>query len=890
MTIPLLRTKLGRPALRSEIVSRPHLIEKLDSGLHRKLSLISAPAGFGKTTLLNEWAARCRTSVAWVTLDKADNDPARFWAYVVAALQTVDIYVGDVVQYTFPSPRVPPVESSLTPLLNQLSEVPHPFALVLDDYHTIDARPIHEGLTFLLDHLPPRMHLVVATRVDPPLPIARLRGRGQLTGLYQADLRFTPQEAADFLHRVMELDLDAEDIAALERRTEGWITGLQMAALSMRSHDDISSFVRAFTGSHRYILDYLADEVLGQEPDGVRRFLLQTSILDRLTAPLCDAVVEEAVVDEHPSGSQAMLEYLDRNNLFVVALDDERRWYRYHRLFADLLRRRLRRDRPDLVPQLHRRASEWHQQNDTLTEAVSHTLSARDFERAARLIEAAAWEMLTRGELTTLSEWLDALPEDLTRARPRLTILRAWALALTGQWQAAEPLLSPIDKGQVPGELEAVRAFLAGHRADMSPAAKLWPRVVELSQEALESLPEDKWFSRSVAALMLGTAYWNMGDLSAARRAMTEAIALTEESDQTYLTLLAMSSLGQLQEIQGLLHQGVENHRRALALASRPGPRPAPNASFAHIGIAEVLYEWNDLDGALTHALAGIELSDQGGRTGYLLAGNVVLARVHQAQGDVALALEVIQKAERVASGYRSSFLYRKAEMDALRARLWARQGNLSAASRWAEEHRLSPNDELHLSAECEVEQLGVAGALIDMDKPAAALDLLERLLQAAEETQRMKGLIRILMLQALAFRAQDDPSNALSALERALSLAEPEGYMRTFLDERVPMAQLLRQALSQGIAPNYAARLLAAFDAEPEPTPSAVDALIEPLTERELEVLRLIVAGLSNQDIADELFIAVSTVKSHINHIYGKLGVENRVQAINRVRSLQLL
>jgi LuxR family maltose regulon positive regulatory protein len=890
MRIPLLTTKLRRPPLRSKIVSRPELIERLDSGLHRKLSLVSAPAGFGKTTLLSEWAARSRSSVAWVTLDKADGDPARFWAYVVAALQTVDIYLGDVVHYTFPSPRVPPVESLLTPLLNQLAEVPDPFALVLDDYHTIDAQPIHEGLTFLLAHLPPQMHLVIATRVDPPLPIARLRGRGELTGLYQADLRFKPEEAAHFLNRVMGLDLTAEDVAALERRTEGWIAGLQMAAVSLRGHDDVSGFVQAFTGSHRYILDYLTDEVLTQQPENVRQFLLQTSILDRLSAPLCDAVIEQGVLDGAQGTSRAILEVLDRSNLFIVPLDDERRWYRYHRLFADLLRQRLQRHRPALLAQLHRRASEWHQENDSLTEAVSHTLSARDFERAARLIEAAAWEMLTRGELTTLLEWLDALPDDLTQARPRLGILRAWALALDGRWQAAEPSLSPIDAGQVPGELAAVRAVLAAHRADMSGAVELWPRVVELSQEALEYLPQDKWFSRNVAALMLGTAYWNMGDLSAAGRAMAEAIALTEDTGHTYLTLLATSSLGQLQEIQGLLRQAVENHRRALALASKQGPRPAPNASFAHVGIAEVLYEWNDLDGAMAHALEGIELSDQGGRTGYLLAGQVVLARVHQAQGDVALALDVIEKAERVAGEYSSSFLYRKAELAALRARLWATRGDLAAASQWAEEHKRGPSDERHFSAECEVEQLGVAGVLIDTGKPAAALDLLGRLLQVAEETQRTKGLIRILVLQALAFQTQDDPGNALSALGRALSLAEPEGYVRTFLDQGEPMARLLRQALSQGIAPNYAARLLAAFDAAVELTPPSMDALVEPLTRRELEVLRLIVAGLSNSDIADELFIAVSTVKSHINHIYGKLGVENRVQAINRARSLQLL
>ncbi|MGD9002616.1 MAG: AAA family ATPase, partial [Anaerolineae bacterium] len=465
MSTSLLKTKLYIPPLRSELVLRPHLVDRLDGGFRRgrKLILVAAPAGYGKTTLLSEWITQrdLRPRVAWVSLDVDDNDPARFWTYVAAALQTVQEDIQGLAPAAFQSPNPPPIESTLTSLLNQIAEVPDPLVLILDDYHMIQTSAIHDALSFLLENLPPRMHLVIATRADPPLPIPRLRGRGQLTELYQSDLRFTSQEAADFLNRAMGLDLSVEDVAALEKRTEGWIAGLQMAAVSMRGRDDIAGFVRAFTGSHRYILDYLGEEVLGQQPEGVREFLLQTAILDRLTAPLCDAVVGRATLDKARDGSQAMLEYMESNNLFIVALDDQRRWYRYHRLFADLLLRQLQRQRPDLVPQLHRRASEWNEANSLTGAAVTHALAAEDFGRVAHLLEQAAWPMLTRGEMTTLLGWLDALPEDAVRARPRLGILRAWALALTGQLDEADSYLSGAEARYGRGEVAAVRGYIA---------------------------------------------------------------------------------------------------------------------------------------------------------------------------------------------------------------------------------------------------------------------------------------------------------------------------------------------------------------------------------------------------------------------------------------------
>ncbi|MGD1993579.1 MAG: hypothetical protein PVI59_10325, partial [Anaerolineae bacterium] len=518
MTTPLLKTKLHIPPTRPERVSRPHLIDRLNTGRHRKLTIISAPAGFGKTTLLSDWINQLDSPAAWISLDESDNDPTHFWAYFVAALKGIQVDVEDVSQVMFQSPRLPPVESTLTPLVNQLDMVSRPFVLVLDDYHVIETPAVHEGLAFLLKHLPPQMHMVIATRVDPPLPIARLRGRAQLTALYQADLRFTSEEATDFLNQVMGLDLSAENVTALEQRTEGWIAGLQMAAISMRGHDNAASFVRAFTGSNRYILDYLSEEVLRQQRQYVQTFLLQSAVLDRLSGPLCDAVIGTA--DPAAIDAQSVLEYLERANLFIVPLDDERRWYRYHHLFAGLLRRRLQRETPHLVPKLHHRASVWYEENGLMAEAVGHALSAGDYERTADLIERAGWATFTRGEMTTILGWISALPERLIRSRPKLSVLNAWAMAKSGHLEDVEACLADIDPHQLPGEVAAVRAYVAGVHGDLS-------RAVELARHALDHLPEENLLLRAIVAQNLGVAYHWSGDSAAAVRTLTRAVKLS---------------------------------------------------------------------------------------------------------------------------------------------------------------------------------------------------------------------------------------------------------------------------------------------------------------------------------------------------------------------------
>jgi LuxR family maltose regulon positive regulatory protein len=880
------------PPVSRKFVPRPHLIRQLEEGLRldRRLTLASAPAGFGKTTLLSDWLRQTDRPATWLSLDDGDNDLARFLAYLVAALQRVDPAIGQTAQAMLQAPQAPPLESLLSSLINDIAEMGNPFILTLDDYHVIEAAPIHKAVSFLLNHMSPPeqgMHLIIATRADPPLPIARLRGRGQLTELYAADLRFTPNEARAFLNEVVGLDLSAEHVAVLEKRTEGWVAGLQLAALalrgtlSVRGREGVSGFIEAFTGSHRYVLDYLTEEVLNRQSEDTRTFLLQTAILDRLTGPLCDVVTER-------TDSQQTLESLEAANLFTIPLDDERRWYRYHRLFADLLRERLQREKPELVPELHRRASEWYEEHGLIPEAVRHTLASGSQERAADLIEWTAWTVLIRGEMITLLGWLDALPADLLRSRPQLGVLRAWALAFTGRLEEFESQLHEVDIRQVHGDVVAVRAHVAALRGDV-------PGTIELAHQALEQLPEQKWFSRGLVALSLGIAYWRSGDLAAASRALADAIMLGREADQKYLTLRASATLGHIQKVQGVLRQAVASYRHALELAYEPGSRPVPFAGIACVGLAESLYEWNDLDGAMRYAMEGIRLREQGGFVAHLLLGHAILARVHQVRGHADSALEVMEEAERLADRHDDARL--RAVVADLQVWLWLAQGNATAASRWALEHSLDPVDEL--TSAREVEQIAVARVLVasawfrgstqgsEIDE---ALELLAQLLKAAEAAERTGSLIKILPLQALAYQAQGDLDQALSTLEQALSLAEPEGYVRTFVDEGEPMARLLRRALTRGISPEYTGKLLGALGESAEPVPPATQALVEPLTERELEVLRLIAAGLSNREIAQELVVAVSTVKTHINHIYGKLAVKSRIQAVAKAQALDLL
>jgi LuxR family maltose regulon positive regulatory protein len=911
VALSLLTTKLYIPRVRPELVPRQRLIEQLNAGLHRKLTLISAPAGFGKTTLLSEWAVGAMhvspqpassRQVAWVSLDEGDNDPVRFWAYFVAALQTVGPSVGEGVLSAFQAPQPSQIESVLTALINEIAAIPSSLVLVLDDYHLITAQSIHDALAFLLEYLPGNMHLVIATRADPPLPIARLRGRGQLTELRQTDLRFTPDEATAFLNQVMDLELSVNDVAALAARTEGWIAGLQMAALSMQGRDDVSELVTAFTGSSRYILDYLLEEVLYRAPEHVQAFLLRTSILDRMCAPLCDAVLGEE------ANSQEVLEYLENANLFVVPLDDRRGWYRYHRLFSDLLRGRLHHVQPDQVSTLHRRASEWYEQDGQMAAAIDHALAAEDLERAADLVEQNAEATLMRGETATFLRWVDALPEELVRARPSLCVFYAWMLLMHGQpLQVIESLLQDADKGGelVAGKVTALRGLMAGFRGQVS-------RAVELCRRALEQLPEGEQFVRTFATWILRTSQLVSGGGTVDTQALDDVLRMSQRAGNVMLSVMIICNQAELLMRQGQLHEAAATYQEALELATDVQGRRLPIAGQALIGLGELSREWDALDAAARYLVEGIQLTEQWTEVGPFDA-YIALARVRRAQGDMHGAWEAIRRAQGLAAQFDLT------ELDDLsvglfRARMWVAEGDFEAAQRWAEERDLYKYVDSPLQEEAgdaydhrmrKYELLVLARLLAAQGQPKEALKLLDSLVSIAKWRRRPGMLIEIHMLQALAWQARGDTDQAMAALERALFLAEPEGYVRIFVDEGELMADLLRETAERGIAPNYASKLLSAFEAEAqgsrgageqESTPSSLpprplaSPLVEPLSERELEVLRLLNTHLSSTEIAEELCISVNTARFHIKNIYGKLGVHRRSDAVRRARELGLL
>jgi LuxR family maltose regulon positive regulatory protein len=877
MARSLLTTKLYKPPVSPTLVPRPRLIDTLNEGLRldRRLTLVSAPAGFGKTTLVSDWLHSVDRPSAWLSLDGGDNDPARFLTYLLAALQTVDPAIGRRVQERLDASEPPAMEALLTGLVNDITATGDSSLLILDDYHAIGSAPVHRIVTFLLEHLHPGggLHLVIATRSDPPLPVARLRAEGRLTELRGADLRFTATEVAIYLNETMKLALSADHLAALEERTEGWIAGLQLAALSLQRHDDVARFVQAFAGSQRYVLDYLTEEILNRQPAKTQEFLLQTAVLDRLTGPLCDAVTGES------RGAQT-LEALEAANLFIIPLDEERRWYRYHRLFGDLLRQRLGREQPDQIPELHRRAGQWYEEQGLYPDAVSHVLAAGDVERAADLIDWIGWGMLARGEMVELLGWLETLPTDLVDTQPRLEVLRAWALALTGQWDRLQESWGEQVDGYVPGELDALHAYLASVRGDV-------PRTIELGRRARERLPKAKWFSRAIAALSLGIAHFARGQPVPASQALSEAIELNRAGGPTYMALAAMMTLGHVQELGGALRAAVQTLREALEVAAgSAGARPVPLTGMAHVGLADVQYEWDQLDRALRNALTGIDLTSLGGFTSYQLAGYARLTQIYQARGDFERAAETLRQAEQLVAG--RPYAYLAGRLIHLRVRLWLAQGELTAAERWLEAHSLGRDEEIDLAREAE--QLAAARVLLALDRPTEALAVLGPVLAAADKAGRRGAQIESLTLQTLAWQRCGDMERSLKALGQALKLGEPEGYIRTLIGEGAPMAELLRRALVRGLSPGYAARLLTTLGDPAEVMAPAMERLVEPLTERELEVLRLVAGGLTNREIAAELVVAVSTVKSHVNHIYGKLEVKNRTQASVRARELGLL
>ncbi len=919
----LLATKFYIPPARSEIVHRTHLITQLNTGFYqnqgfgRKLTLISAAAGFGKTTLISEWIDNLCTEddyeIAWLSLDADDNDLARFLTYFIAALNRargIDAAIGQSSTGMLQSLQLPPVEAILTSLINESAAIPGRIVIVLDDYHTIESATIDKVITFLLDHLPPALHLVIATREDPHLPLGRLRASGQLTELRGADLRFSNAEATHFLNKVMGLGFSAQDIAILETRTEGWIAGLQLAALSMQGREDASQLIKSFTGSHRFVLDYLIEEVMEQQPESIQHFLLQTAFLNRMNGSLCDTLTGQ-------DNGQATLEMLDRANLFIVPMDGERHWYRYHHLFADLLRQRLRQTQSENLTLLHRKASEWYEQNTFTDEAIEHALRGEDYERAASLLDKHIDPLWARGEHAKLRRWMVEIPVEFIISRPQLCIFHALYMFTSGQLdladhslKAAERLLglsndasspdqevqlSKPDRLELQGRLAAVRAFLASYFQEGDVQ-----EIIRQAHRALEYLPEqDINIRRVIAAIALGDAYALKGEMPAALHAQAEAIETSRLAGNNYFLIIANLKMAVTLREQARLQRTAAICQQQWELAKESGLLQTGAAGWLLAIWGEALTELNDLDEGLSLARKGVELFKHGGDVAMLSWSYLCLIRVLFSSGDISGAEEIIRKIKN--TELESNVPPWLTNLTAAwEARLWLAQGRLEAANQWTEKRELIDPEGAKPQQEPDyftlIEYVVLVRILMAQERLDDALELLQWLLEASESGERTSRVIEIFMLQALIFQARGDTDQVMIPLERALTLAEPEGLIRTFVDEGPAMGRLLYEALSQGITPDYVRRLLAAFptaDLEPsEPARSQTTEgeWLEPLSEREIEVLQLIAEGLTNPEVADRLFLSTHTIKVHTRNIYSKLDVNTRTQAVTRARALGIL
>ena len=911
---PLLETKLYVPRWRSGLVARARLVERLDQGTERKLTLVSGPAGCGKTTVLAEWVAATPASerpAAWVSLDQSDNDPAIFWAYFIAALQTMQSGVGESALSLLHSPQPPPIESVLTTLINEINAIQDDFALILDDYHIIDAQPVHDGIIFLLDHLPQQMHLIIASRSDPPLPLARLRGRGESTELRASDLRFTPGEAAAFLNEVMGLDLSAADVAALETRTEGWIAGLQLAALSMQGREDVPRFIRAFAGDDRYIVDYLVEEVLQRQPDGVRSFLLQTSILDRLSGPLCDAVTGR-------EDGRGMLEALERGNLFVVPLDDKRQWYRYHHLFADVLRAHSMEEQPDRVPTLHRRAAAWFEERGMAAEAIEQARAAGDHEMVARLLVANFEEFELIGHYASISSWSASLPDEMVQKRPRLALIHAAAaFATEDNNQAArrltswaEDAISVIEDGggfdpsdDVDGTvvgfegLEALKGEVLALKLILS-ARKLSPEeVTRISSQALELLPPDKHRVRGMIHVTSAGIQMDLGDMKSALPNLERAVDEARRAQNPSILASVLAYRGQVSVAMGRLEDGRRSFEDVLSVGRSDSAEANWMMSGPHTWLAEVLLERADLAGATDHAAKALAALSKSPMRRFVLYGHATAAQVLLAAGDTKAAIEQLEEAQAFVRGSRDSRF--SSFLSSVMLKIYCWSGDLEAAADVVREQDLSPCAAVDYKNE--EEMTAYARYLVARGDHGGAVQVLSRVLPVVRDGGRVQHEIHALVLQALAYELLGERALALESLGRATMLGEPGRFNRTFTGES-PVVTGLIEALADAVrrgrgpaeagSPSYLTYLLREVGVKPETTSVQAEAagLAEPLTIREVEILRLISGGMRNQEIADHLFISLSTVKRHIANSYGKLDVSHRTEAVARANELNLL
>ncbi|HEX5015287.1 MAG TPA: LuxR C-terminal-related transcriptional regulator [Candidatus Limnocylindrales bacterium] len=896
MPAPLIETKLFAPVRREGTVARSRLIAMLERGARSKVTLVSAPPGFGKSTLLADWLGVARAegrALGWVSLDGSDNDAASFWMYLVAALQRA---IPDAEALTEGGDPRPGPTDVATAIVNALAGVPSQTVLVLDDYHVIEEPAIHEGVSFLIDHLPSNVHVVIATRADPPLPLARLRARGELVEIRAGDLRFSQDEAAAYLNGPMALGLHAPDIAALEGRTEGWIAALQLAALSMTGRADAATFIADFAGDDRYIVDYLVEEVLERQPPRVREFLLQTSILGRLTGTLCDAVTGG-------SDGKATLDALDRANLFLIALDDRRRWYRYHHLFGDVLQARLLDEQPEVVAALHDRASAWFERNGDLPEAVGHALAASNVERAADLIEVAAHDLRVNRQEQTLRRWLDVLPDAAFDDRPMLAMVHVGALLQTGETRHVEDRLEAAERwiAAARGEPERNAAIAAGmivrrtdalshlpsqialHRAGLATFRGDVTGTIANARLALDAAEEGAPLERGAAAGILALAQWASGDLEAAHQSWSQSAASLAAAGHHADALGVSIGISDVERAQGRLHAARRTLERGLRIGTEAEP-PLRGTADMHVGLAELDREANDLVGAAAHLAASLDLGEANGLPQNAYRQRVATARLRVAEGDLDAAVELLDEASR---RYDGDFFPDVRPIAAVRARVQILQGRLDVARAWAEAAGIAATDEPTYLREFEHATLA---RLLVAEGSDAGVALSERLVAAAEAGQRSGSAVDILVVLALALHARGHEADALAALDRAIAIAEPEGFARVFLDEGPPMAALLTVAVRRPGASAYSRALLAGTTTGARVAEARRQPLIEQLSDRELEVLRLLASDLDGPEIARELYVSVNTLRTHTKNIFAKLGVNSRRAAVSRATELGLL
>jgi len=913
---PLIRTKLHLPFTRSELVSRPRLQVRIAEGLRGPLTLITAPAGFGKTTLVASSIVKCGLPIAWLSLDKDDNEVERFLGYLVAALQETDNTIGSGAVQLLAAARQALPEEVMTNIINDLDTAGNDIVMVLDDYQFISSQAVHEEVAFLLEHCPNTFHLVLASRSDPSLPLVRLRAGGKLVELRAADLRFTEPEAAQFLNEIMGLHLDEGSVAVLEERTEGWIAGLQMAALSMRNREDVIGFIKQFSGTNRYILDYLLEEVLASQPPEIQQFLLCTSILERLTASLCDAVLasdegSKREGDDRSTRSESLflhqsasiLEHLERGNLFLVPLDDERQWYRYHHLFADLLQAQLQKSLGDQgVSRLHIRASEWYEQNGSILDAIHHASLASDEERVERFIEQLYMEMVSRGEMSGYRFWTGKLSKELIYRRPWLCIYEAYSHAWFGELDDADRLIEVAEKlilcessapeaQSMQGQLAYVKSRVTAMRGDIH-------RAIGFCLEAREVTPASNLALQLDTYITLGYEYFLSGDYPNASQILNEAIRTGITANAIIYIVASSCILARLYASQGLLNRSFATYQIVAKLIPEASGEHRDARALVEVGIANVLCEWNDLEAALVHIKQGLALLPFWGKIDDSVLANITLARIHLAQGNRSDAMEALQKAIQLVQT-RGVFSEAPDAVEAVQVKMWLLHGDWVSVDRWEAtlEKRFGSPDPFRF--EDELTHITIARVFIAQNKPDEAIGLLANLEETARSAGRMGRVIEILLLEALALQELSESNHAILALTECLALAEPEGYMRVFLDEGRPMQRLLSQWSAQASSSpllDYAIHLLYQFEAEPhgvmaaQGNASPTGNLIDPLSQREQEVLSLMGAGISNRQIAENLVLSEGTIKFHVHNILQKLEVHSRTAALVRAKELKLI